>query len=232
MVDLEIVRNWVPVSLVRDIEPGASKGTMVNGDEIVIWRDIAGTMHIWEDRCPHRGMKLSFGFVRGHHIACLYHGWEFGPDGNCHKIPAHPDLDVPSSICAKTYPVQEKFGIVWLGNMCGDAFSNDADNQPFLPESCQNGIENSDLRSIYVNAPLSKVSDMILAIFDTDVSTNNLCATVKYCNTDLLLGLQPINHKKSAIHMVGVGPLELAAKKDILEKAKYLRLSLEQEEVA
>lgn len=27
-----------------------------------------------EDRCPHRGMKMSFA-VRGDHIACLYHGW-------------------------------------------------------------------------------------------------------------------------------------------------------------
>ena len=46
--------------------------------------------HVWEDRCPHRGMRLSMGFVRSDRIACLYHGWQYGTDGHCLYIPAHP----------------------------------------------------------------------------------------------------------------------------------------------
>lgn len=234
MLDMEISKNWVPVSLVRDIELGASKGTVVNGDEIVIWRDMAGAVHIWEDRCPHRGMKLSFGFVRGDHIACLYHGWEFGPDGNCRKIPAHPDLDVPSSICAKIYPAQEKFGMVWVGNLSGDGLSDDKGFKSPISLTQLNAADadHCDLRSIYINAPLSKVHAAIANIFDKDVKMNSFCVTVRYEKIDLIMGLQPISQTKSAIHIVGVAPLDLAVKKDILDKAKYLRLSLEQEEVA
>ena len=62
---------WIPVALSADIEAGTSAGTLVNGEERVVWRDDKGATHVWEDRCPHRGMRMSFGFVRGDHIACL-----------------------------------------------------------------------------------------------------------------------------------------------------------------
>ncbi len=104
----------VVVALSRDILPGTSIGVRVSDVEYVVWRDAAGKAHIWEDRCPHRGMKLSLGFVRGDRIACLYHGWEYGTDGVCKKIPAHPDLPVPDSITVETFGVKENSGLVWF----------------------------------------------------------------------------------------------------------------------
>ncbi len=106
--------GWYPVALAAGIEPGTSAGTRLFGQELVIWRDAAGNSHVWEDRCPHRGMRLSFGFVRGDHIACLYHGWRFDAAGQCRFIPAHPGLDVPSTIKAKEFPTAERIGIVWV----------------------------------------------------------------------------------------------------------------------
>ena len=35
------------------------------GYRMVLWRGLDGTPYALEDRCPHRGMRLSFGFVRG-----------------------------------------------------------------------------------------------------------------------------------------------------------------------
>ena len=105
---------WSPLALAADIEPGTSAGTVWNGAEIVIWRDSAGHLHAWEDRCPHRGMKLSFGFVRGDRLACLYHGWEFGSDASCRYIPAHPELAVPPTIRVARYRVAEALGMVWI----------------------------------------------------------------------------------------------------------------------
>jgi Rieske [2Fe-2S] domain len=32
---------------------------------VVVWRGQDGKVHAWEDWCPHRGMRLSFGFARG-----------------------------------------------------------------------------------------------------------------------------------------------------------------------
>lgn len=104
---------WVPVALSAAIEPGTSAGAVIDGAELVVWRDAKGVAHVWEDRCPHRGMRMSFGFVRGDHIACLYHGWSYDTAGQCRHIPAHPDLDVPKTIKIATYAVEEAGGVVW-----------------------------------------------------------------------------------------------------------------------
>lgn len=106
--------GWTPVALARDIEAGTSAGVVLQGAEIVVWRDTAGRVHAWEDRCPHRGMKLSFGFVRGDRIACLYHGWEYDGTATCRYIPAHPDLAVPASIRVERYQATEASGLVWV----------------------------------------------------------------------------------------------------------------------
>ncbi|MBC7479670.1 MAG: Rieske (2Fe-2S) protein, partial [Pseudorhodobacter sp.] len=58
-----ILPDWHPLALSASIEPGTSAGAVVDGTEIAVWRDTAGRVYTWEDRCPHRGMKLSFGFV-------------------------------------------------------------------------------------------------------------------------------------------------------------------------
>ena len=112
---------WIPVALSADIEAGTSAGTLVNGDERVVWRDDKGAVHVWEDRCPHRGMRMSFGFVRGDHIACLYHGWRYDTGGQCRYIPAHPDLEVPQTIKVPTFAAIERAGIVWRAPEGADA---------------------------------------------------------------------------------------------------------------
>src|SRR5882757_1370200 len=105
--------NWHPVGLSYSIEAGSSAGTRLFGQELVVWRDTSGMAHVWEDRCPHRGMKLSFGFVRGDHIACLYHGWQYNSGGQCQYIPAHPDLEVPKTIKVPVYSTHERNGMIW-----------------------------------------------------------------------------------------------------------------------
>ena len=105
--------RWVPVALSSSIEPSTSAGALVGGADLVVWRDSAGAAHVWEDRCPHRGMRLSFGFVRGNHIACLYHGWQYDTGGQCQYIPAHPSLDVPQTIKVLTYATAERDGLIW-----------------------------------------------------------------------------------------------------------------------
>jgi phenylpropionate dioxygenase-like ring-hydroxylating dioxygenase large terminal subunit len=107
---------WTPLALSRDVPPLVTRAVILDGKELVIWRGESRTVQIWQDRCPHRGMRLSFGFVRGDRLACLYHGWEYGAGSNCVRIPAHPDLEVPPTIRAKTYPSAETGGMIWLGD--------------------------------------------------------------------------------------------------------------------
>jgi phenylpropionate dioxygenase-like ring-hydroxylating dioxygenase large terminal subunit len=103
---------WVPIALSRDIPAGVTRAIILDGYELVAWRGDGGAVQVWEDRCPHRGTRLSYGFVRGDRLNCLYHGWEYGTGASCHRIPAHPDLAVPATIRAKAYAATESGGMV------------------------------------------------------------------------------------------------------------------------
>ena len=104
---------WYPVALSSGVEPGTSNGTRLFEREIVVWRDADGAAHVWEDRCPHRGMRLSLGFVRGDQIACLYHGWRYDAAGRCRHIPAHPQLTPPETIRVPVLTSVERAGMIW-----------------------------------------------------------------------------------------------------------------------
>lgn len=119
--------SWTAIALSRDVPPENTRAVTVDGREIVIWRGADGEAHVWEDRCPHRGMRLSFGFVRGTVLNCLYHGWRYGASGSCAGIPAHPDLTVPPTIRANAFPVRESGGMVWT------TFDADPGEPPALP---------------------------------------------------------------------------------------------------
>lgn len=110
--------DWIAVGLSVDLPRGLVMPSCVHGTDLAVWRDMSGTCHAWGDRCPHRGMRLSHGFVRGERLACIYHGWQYGTSGECAHIPAHPALTPPKSICATTYACRETDGMVWvsLGN--------------------------------------------------------------------------------------------------------------------
>jgi nitrite reductase/ring-hydroxylating ferredoxin subunit len=90
-----------------------TRAVVLDGQERVVWRTDDGRVQVWEDRCPHRGMRLSFGFVRGNALNCLYHGWEYAAASHCVRIPAHPDLEVPNTIRARAFPAVEAAGLIW-----------------------------------------------------------------------------------------------------------------------
>lgn len=130
---MELGPGWIAVALGRDVEPGVAVPAIVGGREIVLWRTESGHLQAWVDRCPHRGMRLSLGFVRGESLACLYHGWRYGADGGCVAIPAHPDLVPPKTITATTYSVLEAAGLIWLA-------LGDAAGRPPAPDGAWTGV--------------------------------------------------------------------------------------------
>ena len=114
--------TWIPLALSRDVPVGTTRAAILDGAELVIWRGSAGTAQVWEDRCPHRGMRLSFGFVRENSLNCLYHGWRYEAGSQCLRIPAHPDLAVPPTIRARAFRAHEAAGLIWLQQNAEDPF--------------------------------------------------------------------------------------------------------------
>ncbi len=108
------VTNWVANGLSRDVVAGVVVPGRWQGVDLAIWRSATGVLRAWKDRCPHRGMRLSHGFVRGEGLSCIYHGWTYGTDGRCRSIPAHPDLVPPAAIRAEALDCAEADGVIWV----------------------------------------------------------------------------------------------------------------------
>lgn len=108
------LRNlWYPVAaswMVRDVPLGLTR----LGERIVLWRDGAGRVQAVEDRCPHRGARLSMGWNTGSTIACWYHGVEVDGGGHMAKVPAIANCVTEGRKLNKAYPLIERAGAIFL----------------------------------------------------------------------------------------------------------------------
>jgi ferredoxin-NADP reductase/nitrite reductase/ring-hydroxylating ferredoxin subunit len=105
---------WYPVASSDDLPFRHVYHGQLLGQELAIWRADDGNVNVWENRCLHRGVRLSIGINDGAELKCQYHGWRYANrTAGCTYIPAHP-ADAPARrITNRTYPVVERFGLVW-----------------------------------------------------------------------------------------------------------------------
>jgi phenylpropionate dioxygenase-like ring-hydroxylating dioxygenase large terminal subunit len=106
--------SWTPVALSADLPPGTVMPAQTSAGSLALWRTVSGHATASADRCPHRGMRLSHGFVRGESLSCIYHGWSYAQAGHCLRIPAHPGLVPPETIRVVTHAVVESDGVIWV----------------------------------------------------------------------------------------------------------------------
>lgn len=104
---------WHPVALSAEVGE-APRGVRLLGEDVVLWR-ADGAIVALEDTCVHRGTKLSLGWVEKGEIVCPYHGWSYGRDGVCTRIPAAPpDRPIPARARARRLDCVERYGLVFV----------------------------------------------------------------------------------------------------------------------
>ena len=108
---------WYPVAPSWQVG-NAPIGLTRLGERIVLWRDGQGKVHALEDRCPHRGARLSLGWNLGDRVACWYHGIEIDGGGKVCQVPASANCPMEGEKRVKSYPAQEHAGAIflWFGN--------------------------------------------------------------------------------------------------------------------
>ena len=95
------MNRWFAVSACDAVPPGHVAYTQLLGQELVLWRSAAGVLNAWENRCPHRGVRLTLGSCVGEELRCQYHAWRFASgSGQCTHIPSHPQQKPASTIRA------------------------------------------------------------------------------------------------------------------------------------
>ena len=107
---------WQPVLASAALRAGGPPvATRLLGRDLALWRSADGAVQAWDDRCPHRSVRLSMGTVHGDRLVCAYHGWAWqAGSGQCVEVPALPHQPVPGHMRVGVRPVQEQGGLVWV----------------------------------------------------------------------------------------------------------------------
>ncbi|MEU4827153.1 Rieske 2Fe-2S domain-containing protein [Actinomadura citrea] len=123
--------HWYPVLWTEQVGKKPVAVTLL-GENIALVRE-GEEIHALHDRCPHRGVPLSLGRRQfPGTVSCPYHGWTYDlKDGKlCGVLTDGPDSPIKGRVKVRTYPVRQRFGLVWVYIGDGDPHPLDDD----LPE--------------------------------------------------------------------------------------------------
>ncbi len=124
---------WYPVAFSTDVGDRPWRVTACDR-ALVLYRTASGQVAAASDRCVHRGSSLAGGWVEGECLVCPYHGWQYGLDGTCARIPSQaPESPIPERARIATFPTAERYGYVWV--WWGEATKAESVPIPDLPHS-------------------------------------------------------------------------------------------------
>jgi phenylpropionate dioxygenase-like ring-hydroxylating dioxygenase large terminal subunit len=144
------INFWYPIAKSEDVVTYEPHRTQVLGQKLVAFRDTEGVAHVLSDVCIHRGAALGKGWVKGNSVVCPYHGWQFDGDGKCTHIPTLDVKKIPARAKVDSYPVQEKYGIVFA--FLGDLPEEQRPPLREIPEYDQEGWRANRLVVFELNA--------------------------------------------------------------------------------
>src|SRR5258706_10525304 len=102
---------------VAELDDKPVKPVRLMGEDLVLYRDRAGTYGLVGRHCPHRRADLSYGYVEDCGLRCTYHGWRFDETGRCLEQPYEetedPDSRFKDRVHLTAYPVEAKAGLLW-----------------------------------------------------------------------------------------------------------------------
>ena len=82
-------RTWNFVALEAELpKPGDYKRSFAGPSPVIVSRDRDGALHVFENRCAHRGAELCRNYRgRAKEFVCPYHQWTYGLDGKLIGVP-------------------------------------------------------------------------------------------------------------------------------------------------
>ncbi|NIB37985.1 Rieske (2Fe-2S) protein [Pseudomaricurvus alkylphenolicus] len=134
-------RGWFIVADSTELSVDKPQAVKLFGRDLALYRGESGNPVMLDAHCPHMGTHLTASDstalvnsgqqIEGDSIRCPYHGWRFGPDGQCDDIP-YFDGPCPKAAKIRSYPVKEVMGcvMVWFDPEGGEPLFD----APDLPE--------------------------------------------------------------------------------------------------
>lgn len=106
-------RAWYPVCRSQQLGRKPLKRRLL-GQDLVLFRQQEGRAVALLDRCPHRNVPLSEGWVQRGTLVCPYHGWRFGERGECLEIPGRCAQRQRGAHAAPYFALREQQGLIWV----------------------------------------------------------------------------------------------------------------------
>lgn len=240
--DDALLETWFPIATSADLPKRHIFHGQLLGQELAAWRANDGFVNVWENRCLHRGVRLTIGTNLGNALKCRYHGWVYeNRSAACTYIPAHPANAPPTTVKNVTYNGLEQYGLVW-------ACLKSTGNQPpvfELSDSAQ-----LVLRSIPVRASAPLVAETLMEYRfapngNIDAGSKSIDVSIEPLEPFVLKALsrkagverivmlfvQPVEQYRSIIHGLVLGTVAPDARLAILlhhnAKMKRIRDALE-----
>ncbi len=217
---------WYAVCGGTDLEAGSARAVTLLGQDLVLWREAGGAAHAWRNRCPHRGMRLSYGSVRGDRLVCRYHGWQYDGTGRCRYIPAHPAGKPPNRVCVASYPCRERHGLVWVCLEGGEDAEPDVGAAGHHLDFC---------RSFYLGAAPELVWDVLtrddgLVHRSERLGPGSIAVSAEIADRGTESGvaaIQPVSDSRTGLHLLFSLSAPEAARKHVALWGKRLRWRIE-----
>ncbi|MDJ0592712.1 MAG: Rieske 2Fe-2S domain-containing protein [Pleurocapsa sp. MO_226.B13] len=123
---MELLKHWHPTVESKFLQKKPILVQLCN-EEIVLFRTSQGNIGALKNRCCHRGMRLSDGWVENEEIICPYHAWRYTSSGKVFS-PSTPKLN----LCVSSFTVIERYGVIWIKSADSSASFPDFNIQDHL----------------------------------------------------------------------------------------------------
>jgi len=108
---MSIPSGWYYCADSSEVARGAVVRKELFGQVLALWRTESGALRITDATCPHLGSDLTkLGAVRGEHLQCFSHRFEYDGGGSCVKTPRA--LPCRTERVLHSWPVHEVGGFV------------------------------------------------------------------------------------------------------------------------
>ncbi len=128
-IDGALRDHWYIAALSYEVPTNRPISRTIYGNHYALFRTPDGKVSVLEDRCIHRGAKLSEGKCDGELLRCPYHGWSYDATGAVIDVPSEgprsPELD--AAVKSRGWKIPkcestERDGVIWV--WCGDGKPN------------------------------------------------------------------------------------------------------------
>jgi phenylpropionate dioxygenase-like ring-hydroxylating dioxygenase large terminal subunit len=107
-----IMNAWYVAAWPQEIATDKLLARTICNERMILFRDSSARVVALEDRCCHRQLPLSQGWIEAGTVRCGYHGLRFDSSGQCVECPMQDFI--PPGAKVRTYPIIERYGWVWV----------------------------------------------------------------------------------------------------------------------